>query len=100
MTRGEIGVLLRVIGEALVVDKSYFSPPNHWLAPPKSGRTDKKSHLSPNTLEAQIGPSSAVGYLGSPTAPPARPHAKQVPKRTGVCLAADFPIGSFGRSGR
>ena len=30
--------------------------------------------------------------------PPA--HAKQVPKRTGACPAAGFPIGSFGRSGR
>ena len=46
VTRGEIVVLLRVIGEALVVEKGYFSPPNQWLALPKSGRTcsspDKK----------------------------------------------------------
>ena len=47
----------------------------------------------------KFGP-SAVGYHGSPTARPTRSHAKQVPKRTGACPAADFPIGSFGRSGR
>ena len=35
VTRGEIGVLLRVIGEALVVEKGYFPPPNQWLALPQ-----------------------------------------------------------------
>ena len=46
MTRGEIGVLLRVIGEALVVEKGTFSPPKSVARLPKSGRTcsspDKK----------------------------------------------------------
>ena len=60
MTRGEIGVLLRVIGEALVVEKGTLPPPrNPWLASPSLGGLVAaliKIASSINILEAPFHP--------------------------------------------